>query len=435
MHNAKFETGRRGAGLRRPLKRNLLLSISAAFVFVMGIAFAPIGSAHEPITTKVRFNKEVIRILERNCFGCHKPGGIAPWSLITYDEARPWAKAIKEEILEKRMPVWHAVKGYGEFSNAPTMTQREIDLIVNWVEGGAPKGDDKDLPTAPVYSNDWSLGKPDLILKPEKQQEVASDADEYRTIVLPVGLKEDRWIAAIDLLPGNASVVYSATLYLEKQNPQVSANKGAASKFASASILATWVPGQKAVTLGEDTGQLLPAGSRIIAKIRYRGAGEAIKDRSLVGLYFSKSQPKKQTREIAITNPDSVIPVGSTPHQVKLSFTTQEDAEAIAIRPRANPLTVSLQATVFRPDGTEEVLIWTRGYHFDWQQTYQFRQPVSLPKGSRIEVIAYFDNSETNPKNPNSPPRQVRWADISEEPLCAILVATERSTSDTASIR
>lgn len=438
MHRTKFETGRRGAGLRRPIRRNLLLGISAAFVLVISIALAPKGSAHEPITTKVRFNKEVIRILERNCFGCHKPGGIAPWSLITYDEARPWAKAIKEEMLEKRMPVWHAVKGYGEFSNAPTMTQREIDLIVNWVEGGAPKGDDKDLPATPVYSNDWPLGKPDLILTPEKQQEVASDADEYRTIVLPVKLKEDRWLAAIDLLPGNASVVYSATLYLEKdsaQVTQVSQTKSAGNKSVAASILASWVPGQSAVALSEDVGQYLPAGARIITKIRYRGAGEATKDRSRVGLYFSKTQPKKQAREIAITSSDSVIPVGSTPHQMKLSFTTQEDGQAIAIRPRAHPLIVSFQATVFRPDGSEEVLIWTRGYRFDWQQTYQFRQPVSLPKGSRIEVIAYFDNSETNSKNPNSPPKQVRWADVSEEPLCALLVATERSASDTTAVR
>src|ERR1044072_1191171 len=123
--------------------------------------FVPTSFAHEPITTKVRVNKEVVRILRRSCLGCHHPGGIA-MSPAAYEEARPWAKAIKEEMLEKRMPPWHAVKGYGEFRNAPLLTQREIDLIVNWVEGGAPKGDDKDLPAQPLYSNDWSPGKHDL---------------------------------------------------------------------------------------------------------------------------------------------------------------------------------------------------------------------------------------------------------------------------------
>jgi mono/diheme cytochrome c family protein len=120
----------------------LLLGLSA-------LAWPRHTTAHEPITTKVRFNKEVIRILQRNCLGCHRPDGVA-MSLATYDDARPWAKAIKEEILEKRMPPWHAVKGYGDFLNAPSLTQREADLIVNWVEGGAPRGDDKDLPAEPL---------------------------------------------------------------------------------------------------------------------------------------------------------------------------------------------------------------------------------------------------------------------------------------------
>lgn len=438
MYHTKCETGRGGARQGKPLKRNLLFIVSAAFVLTLPLVFwTPGGSAHEPITTKVRFNKEVVRILERNCLACHKPGGFAPWSLIDYTEARPWAKAIKEEILEKRMPVWHAVKGYGDFSNAPDMTQREIDLIVNWVEGGAPKGDDKDFPSTPVYSDDWPLGKPDLILEPEKDQEIASDADEYRSVVLPVELKEDRWLSAIDLLPGNASVVYSATFYLQKNGPQITqiSDTRKSGGKSSATILATWVPGQKSVALTQDVGQLIPAGSSVILKIYYRGVGEATKDRSRVGLYFSKMQPKKYAREFAITNSDAIIPVGSVPHQVKASFTVREDGEAVAIRPRAHPLIVSFQATAFRPDGTEEVLIWTRGYRFDWQQTYYFRQTVALPKGSRVEVIAYFDNSETNRENPNSPPRQIRWAEVSQEPLCAILVATERSANDATAIR
>src|SRR5262249_17943424 len=158
------------------------------------------------------FNKEVIRILQRSCLGCHRPGGVA-FSLATYDEARPWAKAIKEEVLEKRMPPWHAVKGYGEFRNAPSFTQRDVDLLVNWVEGGAPRGDDKDLPEGPLLSNNWQLGKPDLVLQPERESNIPADADEHRTLALLPNLKEDRWLTAVDLKPGNASVVHCATLY------------------------------------------------------------------------------------------------------------------------------------------------------------------------------------------------------------------------------
>lgn len=369
------------------------------------------GQAHEPITTKVRFNKEVIRILQRSCLGCHKPGGIA-MSLATYEEARPWAKAIKEEILEHRMPPWRAVKGYGEFANAPKLTQREIDLMVNWVEGGAPKGDDKDFPAGPIYSNEWPLGKPDLILKPEVASEIAGDADEYRTLTLDANLKEDRWLAAIDLQPGNGAVVHCATLSVEGKQ------------------IESWVPGEKRVLLPDDVAWPLKAGSRIAVKIHYRGAGEATKDQSAVGLYFAKTPPHKQAHEIAINNANAMIPVGAEIQRVKASFTMQDDAEAIAIRPAVNPLLVSLQTTAYRPDGTEEVLIWTRGYQFDWRQTYYLKRAIALPKDTRVEVIAYFDNSEANPNNPNEPPKAARWSELSPDPLCALVVAHLRATND-----
>jgi len=191
----------------------LRLGVSASLLTAFCLLPFAFASAHEPITTKVRFNKELVRILQRNCLSCHHRGGIA-MSLATYDEARPWAKAIKEEVLEKRMPPWRAVKGYGDFRNAPSLTQRDVDLIVNWVEGGAPKGDDKDLPEGPLFSNDWQLGDPDLILQPASESRIAADADEYRTFVLPTNLKEDRRLIAIDLQPGNAAVVYCAAFYL-----------------------------------------------------------------------------------------------------------------------------------------------------------------------------------------------------------------------------
>lgn len=383
-------------------------------------------SAHEPITTKVRFNKELVRVLQRNCLGCHRPGGIA-MSLATYEEARPWAKAIKEEILEKRMPPWRAMKGYGEFRNAPRLAQREIDLIVNWVEGGAPKGDDKDLPTEPLYSDDWQLGKPDLILKPDTPLKIAADADEHRGVIIATNLKEDRWLAAIDLRPGNGSVIRSARFYLAKDDPIMSEGKAPVESY---SMLGTWIPGQKPVALPDGVGQLLPSGSRIVAKINYRTSSEAAEDRSEIGIYFAKTPPRKSLLEIFITNPYASVPAKVEFHPVKTSFTMQESAEALAIRPAVSPLLISLQATAYRPDGSEEVLIWTRGYGFPWQQTYYFKRPIALPKGTRVEVIAYFNNSENNRHNPNSPPKSMRWFDISSDPLCALVVTKNRSSND-----
>jgi hypothetical protein len=387
-------------------------------LLILGLSRA---GAHEPITTKVRFNKEVVRVLQRSCLGCHKPGGVA-MSLATYEEARPWAKAIKEEILEKRMPPWRAMKGYGEFRNAPSLTQHEVDLVVNWVEGGAPKGEDKDLPAGPLYSDDWPLGQPDLILKPEAASKIAAGADERRAITLATDLKEDRWVTAIDLRPGNGLVVHSATFYLDAGRREGGPTPG--------TCLGTWMPGQKTVALPEGVAWLLPAGSRVVAKINYRTSSEAAEDRSEVGIYFAKSPPRKQLQEISIANPDAAIPAGARFHQVSASFTSQDDAEAVTIRPCVNPLVVSLQATAYRPDGSEEVMIWARGYALGWQPTYHFKRPVRLPKGTRVEVIAYLDNSDGNRNNPNDPPKQVRWSDLTPDPLCSLSVAKARSGND-----
>ncbi|HWO02079.1 MAG TPA: hypothetical protein VNS63_22725, partial [Blastocatellia bacterium] len=191
--------------------------------------------------------------------------------------------------------------------------------------------------------------------------------------------------------------------------------------------LSTWAPGQRIVALPDGVAQLLPAGSQVVVTIHYRGAGEATKDLSSVGLYFAKSAPRKQLRQIAITDPDAIIPAGTELQRVTTSVTIQDDSEAIAIRPRVHPLVASVQATAYRPDGTQEILIWTRGYQFDWQQPYYFKRAVPLPKGARVEVIAYFDNSDSNTKNPNDPAKQIRWSDLTPEPLCALLVARPRT--------
>jgi len=409
----------RALGSRR---RGRVALIVLTFAFCLfPIAFV---SAHEPITTRVRFNKEVIRTLQRSCLGCHHPGGVA-MSLATYEEARPWAKAIKEEVLEKRMPPWHAVKGYGEFRNAPSLTQRDVDVLVNWVEGGAPKGDDKDLPPGPLYSTGWQLGPPDLVLKPASEAKVTGDADEYRTLVLPTNLGEARWVTAIDLQPGNAAVVHCARFYFLRNGPTAEAPMmpAADEDVRQRTAAFSWMPGQKPVALDGGVAQLLPAGSRLAVTIHYHGSGEATKDQTAVGLYFAKTAPTKSLQSIGVSSADEVIPVGAEPRSLKQSLQIAADTELIGLRPRVHPLMISFQATAYRPDGTQEVLIWTRGYHFDWEPTYLLKQPATLPKGTRVEVIAYFDNSDDNPNNPNNPPKPVRWSELTTDPWCVFLVA------------
>ena len=190
------------------------------------------------------------------------------------------------------------------------------------------------------------------------------------------------------------------------------------------------MPGQRTVAWADGAAQLLPVGARVVVKIHYRTAADAMRDRSEVGLYFAKAPPRKMLQEVAITDADALIPAGAALHSLRVSFTAQEDTEAVALRPAVSPLITSLQATVYRPDGSEEVLLWARGYQFDWQPTSYLKRAAALPKGSRIEVIVYFDNSADNRNNPNDPPKAVRIGDLIGHPLCAVTVAKPRGAND-----
>jgi hypothetical protein len=364
------------------------------------------------------FNKEVIRILERNCLACHAPGKIkSDIPLTTYEEARPWAKAIKEEVLEKRMAPFQAVKGYGNFVHDYVLPQREVELLISWIEGGAPRGDAKDYPKEEIekliVGAEWGLGKPDLILQPDKETRIAPDGDyETRCFVLPTNLKEDRWLNAVDFQPGAGAVVHSASLFIAPP----SGGKGPAKRRdpnacpPNAEPIGHWAPGQAASRLPSGAAIKLPANSRVAMQIRYRKNGAAASDRSSAGLYFAKDPPGKFVRNVAISAPAAVIPANAESYRLKASYAINEPTEAVAIRPLLFPLAKSVEVSAHLPNGSVEVLIWAKDYRFDWQPAYFFKKPVALPAGARVEVIAYLDNSERNRNNPNDPPGETRFA-------------------------
>lgn len=399
--------------------RRLRVLVLASSIALIGLVFRPPHtSAHIPITTKITFNREVVRILQRNCAGCHRTGGIA-FSLAVYDEARPWAKDLEYEVLRRQMPCWQVVKGYGDFSNAPGMTIRDTEVLVNWVENGVPEGEPKDLPKA-TLSDSFRLGTPDLVLKPAAGIAVPAGKDEYKDIVLPANLKTDRWVRAVDLKPGDGAVVHCAAIYAEEGgDPQ-----GPGSR-APGQLLGYWMPGQKAISWPSGAGQLLKAGSRLIVRVHYHGAESDKTDLSEIGLYFSRQRPAREVTEAEIDSPQLDLPVSAAPQRVVANYTLTDDSELLALRPAANPLVVSFQATAYRPDGSVKVLTWTTRGKWDWSPIYQERKPVVLPKGTRIETTLYFDNSNSNKYNPNSPAEPVRWGAISSEPFCTLMLAAK----------
>ncbi|MFN7947404.1 MAG: cytochrome c [Blastocatellia bacterium] len=388
----------------------LLIPVSAVAICLLALASGV--SSHEPITTSVTFNKEVVRIFQRSCFGCHSSGSLTGIPLTTYEEARPWAKAIKEEILEKRMPPFQAVIGYGSFHNGYRLTQREIELIVSWVEGGAPRGEAKDLPNNSVEGQ-WPLGQPDLILQPENETRIeAGEGRETRCFMLPVRQAQSRWLSAIDFRPGNTATVDSAEFTLEKAGTEKCGS-------AAGEKLGQWAPGQTTVKLPAGIGRLLPANARIALKVRYRKSGEAATDRSAIGLYFAKEENVNAVRDVRIAAPVTAVPAGAESQRVKATWQVREQTEAVAVRPLPFPLGKSVEVTAWRPDGTAEVLIVVKGYRYDWQPVYYFKNPVTLPAGTRLEVTAYLDNSD---HNRNLAEQKIKLQRFSG-PLCEIMLA------------
>lgn len=405
------------------------------------------GYTHEPITTKVMFNKEVIRILERNCLGCHAPGRIkADIPLTTYEEARPWAKAIKEEVLEKRMMPYQAVKGYGSFQHDYTLPQRDLELLVSWIEGGAPRGQIKDYPTESIAEliagNRWSLGQPDQVLQVTSASQHAGGAGnpglegeyETRCLEFQLGLTEDRWIKAVDFQPG-AAVIHSAAFTVRA--PRTVKAHQASRAIANGTCdeggmrLDNWVPGQSVSRLPNGTALRLPAGAHIAARIVYRKeAGAPTLERSRLALYYATEPVSKTARPTVIKAPATVVPPNTANHRVRAIQVVNEATEAVAIRPLLFPFAKSIEVAAHRPDGTVEILIWAQNYHFDWQPNYFFKKPVALPKGTRLEVTAYLDNSENNADHPRDAAQPLVFADA----LCE-LVLTQEAALKTANHR
>jgi hypothetical protein len=335
--------------------------------------------SHTPITTTIVFQKEIARIFQKKCFQCHTPGNLA-MSLTTYKDARPWAVAIKEEILERRMPPWSAVSGYGHFANDISLTSREVSLILAWADGGAPPGvllPDQDKPPVFVPSlRGWDLGSPDAIVKVAADQKVEASAKDYAAqFEVTTNLTDPRWIRALALNPSDRRVVRYAAVY----------------ESGTRRWLGTWTPGQQVTSWPNTAGVRLPARAKLTVEIGYRGTDEAVSGGGDLGLYFSKQRPANVASTIELAAPSTNIPASTTGHRVRTEMTMTAPTTAAAVWPTLGAGGQSLELTVIRPDGSVEPLLWLKDYRADWPSAYIFRDPVALPSGTRLVLTAYYN--------------------------------------------
>jgi mono/diheme cytochrome c family protein len=367
--------------------------------------------------SKVTFTKDVAPILFKSCAECHRAGEIAPMSLMTYQEVRPWAKSIRERVVEGSMPPWSADPKYGHWANDPRLSQREIDTIVEWVNAGAPKGDDKDLPAAPKFTQGWTIGEPDVVLQMPEEYTVPSDGTiPYLYFSMPTGFTEDKWIQAMEIRPGNRSVVHHVIAYAQEASVKDTSAGGEGELRRGRIHLGGITPNKTGITYGPGTARLIKKGSSIVFQMHYTTNGVVTKDRTRIGLVFAKEPGKKALVTGNAMNGRFAIPPGDGNHEVKASRTFDEDVVITSFMPHMHVRGKDFVYTAVYPDGRSEILLNVPKYNFNWQHTYIPKTPILLPKGTRLDCVAHFDNSAKNKFNPD-PAQTVRWGDQTWEEM------------------
>jgi thiol-disulfide isomerase/thioredoxin len=356
----------------------------------------------------VTYAKDIAPILQNHCLECHRPGQIAPFALTSYDEVVGWTDTIEEVIKQGRMPPWHADPRYGQFANDCRLSDKEKQLILDWIEHGAPKGNLKDLPKPVEFAEGWRIPKPDTVVKiPRPIHVPATGTIEYEFVAVDPGFKEDRWVKAAEVRPGCPSVVHHILVFVQ---PPGGGNMGKHRGFITNWLAAT-VPGARPQVMPEGTGKFIPAGSRLLFQIHYTPNGSPQVDQSYIGLVFAdpKTIKKEVSTEMAV-NPKFEIPPHDPNYRVDADTTLEEDTVLLNMTPHTHLRGKAFKFEAIYPTGEQEVLLDVPRYDFNWQNTYILTKPKVLPKGTRIHCVAFYDNSKNNRSNPN-PEAKVRWGD------------------------
>lgn len=377
---------------------------------IFGLGFgvlAAFGAAASP--EKPTFTADIAPIFMENCVVCHRPGEIGPMSLLTYDEARPWAKSIQRNVAERKMPPWHATESVGAFVNERSLTQEEIDLVVRWVETGAPRGKQSDMPAAPEFNGEgWRLGEPDFIVEFKEVEVPADGPDRFENLPGKVALKEDKWVTAVEINPGNRSVVHHVIVF---------PIKGFEFDPFDSGWLGAWAAGTEPMAFPEGTGRLLKAGSNIIGDMHYHPSGTPAKDRTRVGLHFAEeSDIEKQLVNLWIANDEFRIPPGAKNYEIRAGYTFLHDAFVTAFAPHMHYRGKDFTYTAHYPGGQSETLLRVDNYDFNWQTYYRLEDRHFVPAGTRIEAVAHYDNSADNPVNPD-PTQELTFGDESYDEM------------------
>jgi hypothetical protein len=411
-------------------------------------------------SAEVTYSRDVAPILYQKCTACHHPNDVAPMSLMDYKSVRPWAKAVREAVVLRRMPPWFADATTGHFSNDPSLSDSERQIITDWVEQGAKEGNPGDLPTAPSYVDGWHIGKPDVVFD-IGQDHVIKDTsvDEYVYFTVPTNFGVGHWVQAVELRPGNRQVVHHAHVsvvesdtlktsadtakagpsfsdylvrtsdglrHMKPDSPVV--NDACAYKgpeidrlhIAGEGALSSYLPGMPPDNYRKDTAKWIPAGARLRFQIHYHRAasksGEPVTDRTSVGLIFAATPPIHPLRRLDVDNDFFALQPGGDAEVVTQCASFDSDSLLLSLTPHMHYRGKDARFAIERPGQQIETLLFVPKYDFNWQLKYQLQDAVFVPKGTRLIITFHYDNSQGNRSNPD-PSRTIRWGEPSEEEM------------------
>ncbi len=374
------------------------------------------------------FYKDVLPVLEQHCQSCHRPGEIAPFSLVTYHDTRPWAQEILQAIQSRKMPPWFADPCCGHFRNDPSLTPQQLATIADWVKAGAPAGDEQDAPSPPRWSAGWSIASPDLILKMPRPVKIPATGDvEYTYEIVPTNFAEGKWVRMSEMRPSARNHVHHAVVYIRPPESHWLRGAPVGAPFTASTLhdphlmhdahsttsdlLLVYAPGSSPESFPDGMAKFIPARSDLIFQMHYTTNGRAASDQTKLGLVFSNHVPKQRVLTLQLANDHDTIPIppNTDNYRVEVSGTLPNNALLLSFFPHLHLRGKKFEYNIVHADGSRETLLRVN-YDFYWQLSYVLDQPRRLPAGTKLEAVAWYDNSKNNTHNPD-PNSAVEWGD------------------------
>jgi hypothetical protein len=410
--------------------RVLVLLLLAAPVFAAKTrAVRNVPPASLPPGTPT-FSNEVVRIFQDHCQTCHHEGDIAPFALVDYADAKARAPLIRFMTQSREMPPWKPVDGCGDFKDERKLSDAEIATIGKWVEAGAPEGDRAQLPPPLDFSAGWQKGQPDMVLKNSEPYTAPVGTDTYRCFTIPTNLATKAYVSAVDLHPGDRGTVHHVLTFIDTTGESVALDEKdpgpgytcfGGPGFALTGTLGGWAPGSRALEMPPNVAFELPANSRVVMQVHYHPHhGDPEPDQTELGLYLTQQQPAKIMQVLPIINQSFTIPPNDATYAVDAVWPilTPVRLKIWFVAPHMHLLGKKMTVEMKPPNGNAQCLITIDDWDFNWQGAYSFKNPIEVPIGTRMSLRAIYDNSSSNPLNPNDPPKSVSWGEATTDEMC-----------------